>query len=198
MPNRSHFRSNGYLEWRIPFKRNSGTPAGSRTLAGSVSPEISCWLSQQLPDPLAISTGSIVSDTCQGRFHNFSHVVDVILMYLPKWIAAPFLHTVTGGLRRTYDLSWLHNQTLEPTPDKLKAPRKRQYIAQLSLQTTNWPANSKLFRSLFLVACKQKYTYLVSMGLIPTLTRPQRRCHSGHAFHLFKTAVGSPRLYAGP
>src|SRR6185369_5159187 len=28
------------------------------------------------PDPLAISVGNIVSDTCQGKFHNYSHVVD--------------------------------------------------------------------------------------------------------------------------
>ncbi len=75
-PNRSHFRSMDI--W------NSGSPSNEQWNTG--------WLGRLLdiyhqhfpdkypnlhfPDPLAITVGNIVSDTCQGQFHNFSHVVD--------------------------------------------------------------------------------------------------------------------------
>lgn len=76
LPNRSHFRSMDI--W------NSGSPSNEQWSTG--------WLGRFLdmyhknypegypndlfPDPLAITVGNIVSDTCQGQFHNFSHVVD--------------------------------------------------------------------------------------------------------------------------
>ena len=76
LPNRSHFRSMDI--W------NSGSPSNEQWSTGWLGRLLDMYHtsypdgypSDIFPDPLAISIGNIVSDTCQGKFNNYSHVVD--------------------------------------------------------------------------------------------------------------------------
>jgi len=76
LPNRSHFRSMDI--W------NSGSPSNEQWSTGWLGRLLDLYHptypvsypNAQFADPLAITVGNIVSDTCQGALHNFSHVVD--------------------------------------------------------------------------------------------------------------------------
>lgn len=74
--NRSHFRSMDI--W------NSGSPANEQWPSGWLGRFLDIYHNTfptdyptlKYPDPLAVSLGNIVSDTCQGKLNNFSYVVD--------------------------------------------------------------------------------------------------------------------------
>ena len=82
LPNRSHFRSMDI--W------NSGSPSNEQWSTGWIGRFLDLnhknypmgYPNNIYPDPLAVTVGNIVSDTCQGGFSNYSHVVDNINSFI--------------------------------------------------------------------------------------------------------------------
>lgn len=76
LPNRSHFRSMDIWNSGSPSNEQWSTGWIGRFLDMNHSNYPTGYPNNIYPDPLAITVGNIVSDTCQGKFNNYSHVVD--------------------------------------------------------------------------------------------------------------------------
>ncbi len=152
MPNRSHFRSMDI--W------NSGSPSNEQWNTGWIGRLLDLYHrkfpvgypSSNFPDPLAISLGSIVSDTCQGQFHNFSHVVDNLDVFteVDRCAISAYSNRAYGELMTYLDstikLSNLYTRQIE------SAAKKGNTLH-------NYPANNQLARELKIVS------QLISGGL---------------------------------
>ncbi|MCC6369681.1 MAG: hypothetical protein IT236_01615, partial [Bacteroidia bacterium] len=145
LPNRSHFRSMDI--W------NSGSPSGEQWNTGWLGRLLDLfhaefpanYPNQNFPDPLAITIGNIASDTCQGKFHNFSHVVDS----LDTFIELDKCAVGTIKNKQYADLSGYINSTITLTNSYTK---QIELAASKGKSLAIYPQNNQLAQELKIAA----------------------------------------------
>lgn len=145
LPNRSHFRSMDI--W------NSGSPSGEQWNTGWLGRLLDLfhagfpadYPNEKFPDPLAITIGNIASDTCQGTYHNFSHVVDS----LDTFIELDKCMVGTMHNKHYADLSGYLNSTITLTN---RYTKQLELAAAKGKSRADYPQNNQLAQELKIAA----------------------------------------------